>query len=223
MPSAKVLEQKKAVVAALAEKFGKAASGVLVKYQGITVEQDTALRKSLREAGVEYSVIKNTLIGRACDEIGYGALKEHLEGMNAIAISYDDPVAPAKILKQYAEKIECFELRAGFLDGAVIDTATVIALADTPSKETMIARILGSIQGPIQSLAIALNAVVEKGDAAPAAEEAAPEAPAEAAPEAPAEEAAPEAPAEAAPEAPAEEAAPEAPAEAPAEEAPAAE
>ena len=195
MPSAKVLEQKKAVVAELAEKFGKAASGVLVKYQGITVEQDTALRKSLREAGVEYSVIKNTLIGRACDEVGYGAMKEHLEGMNAIAISYDDPVAPAKILKQYADKIECFELRAGFLDGAVIDTATVIELADTPSKETMIARILGSIQGPIQSLAIALNAVVEKGgEAAPAeeakAEEAAPaeEAPAEA-PAAPAEEA----------------------------------
>ena len=219
MPSAKVLEQKKAQVATLAEKFGKAASGVLVKYQGITVEQDTALRKSLREAGVEYTVIKNTLIGRACDEVGYGAMKEHLEGMNAIAISYDDPVAPAKILKQYADKIDCFELRAGFLDGAVIDTATVAALADTPSKETMIARILGSIQGPVQSLAIALNAVVEKGDAAPAAEEAAPaaEAPAEEAPaeEAPAEEApAAEAPAE---EAPAEKTE-EAPAETPAAE-----
>jgi len=206
MPSEKVLEQKKAIVAELAEKFGKAASGVLVKYQGITVEQDTALRKSLREAGVEYSVIKNTLIGRACDEVGFGAMKEHLEGMNAIALSYDDPVAPAKILKQYAEKIDCFELRAGFLDGAVIDTATVVELADTPSKEAMIARILGSIQGPIQSLAIALNAVVEKGGEAAPAEEAAPAA----------EEAPAEAPA-------AEEPAAEAPAEAPAEEAPAAE
>ena len=176
MPSVKVLEQKKAIVADLAEKFGKAASGVLVKYQGITVEQDTKLRASLREAGVEYAVVKNTLIGRACDEVGFGAMKEHLEGMNAIAISYDDPVAPAKILKQYAEKIECFELRAGFLDGEVIDTATVEALADTPTKEVMIARILGSIQGPITGLAVALNAVCEKGDApaeeAPAAEEA---------------------------------------------------
>ena len=183
MPSVKVLEQKKAIVADLSEKFGKAASGVLVKYQGITVEQDTKLRASLREAGVEYAVVKNTLIGRACDEVGFGAMKEHLEGMNAIAISYDDPVAPAKILKQYAEKIECFELRAGFLDGAVIDTATVEALADTPSKEVMIARILGSIQGPITGLAVALNAVCEKGgeaapaEEAPAAEEAA-EAPA---------------------------------------------
>lgn len=169
MPSAKVLEQKKAQVADLADKLGRAVSGVLVKYQGITVEQDTALRAALRTAGVEYSVIKNTLIGRACDEVGFEAMKEHLEGMNAIAISFDDPVAPAKILKQYAEKIECFELRAGFLDGAVIDTATVEALADTPSKETMIARILGSIQGPITGLAVALNAVCEKGgEAAPA-------------------------------------------------------
>ncbi len=186
MPSANVLEQKKAIVADLAEKFGKAASGVLVKYQGITVEQDTKLRASLRAAGVEYSVIKNTLIGRACDEVGFGAMKEHLEGMNAIAISYDDPVAPAKILKEYAEKIECFELRAGFLDGAVIDTATVCELADTPSKETMIARILGSIQGPITGLAVALNAVVEKGGEAAPAEEAA--APAEEAPAEPAAE-----------------------------------
>lgn len=185
MPSVKVLEQKKAIVADLAEKFGKAASGVLVKYQGITVEQDTKLRASLREAGVEYAVVKNTLIGRACDEVGFGAMKEHLEGMNAIAISYDDPVAPAKILKQYAEKIECFELRAGFLDGAVIDTATVEALADTPTKEVMIARILGSIQGPITGLAVALNAVVEKGGEAAPAEEAPA---AEAAEEAPAAE-----------------------------------
>ncbi len=163
MPSAKVLEQKKAVVAELAEKFSKAASGVLVEYQGITVEDDTKLRASLREAGVEYAVIKNTLIGRACDEVGFGAMKEHLEGMNAVAISYSDPVAPAKILKQYAEKIESFKLRAGFLEGAVIDSATVEALADTPTKEVMIARILGSIQGPITGLAVALNAVVEKG------------------------------------------------------------
>ena len=163
MPSAKVLEQKKAVVAELAEKFSKAASGVLVEYQGITVEDDTKLRASLREAGVEYAVIKNTLIGRACDEVGFGAMKEHLEGMNAVAISYSDPVAPAKILKQYAEKIESFKLRAGFLEGAGIDSATVEALADTPTKEVMIARILGSIQGPITGLAVALNAVVEKG------------------------------------------------------------
>ena len=104
MPSQKVLEQKAAAVDALAEKFGRAVSGILVQYQGITVEDDTKLRAAMRAAGVEYTVIKNSLIGRACDKAGFEAMKEHLEGMNAVAISYDDPIAPAKILKEYAEK-----------------------------------------------------------------------------------------------------------------------
>ena len=88
MPSEKILEQKKAVVEGLAEKMGRAASGVLVKYQGITVEDDTKLRAAMRAAGVEYTVIKNTLIGKACDKVGFDGLKSHLEGMNAIAISF---------------------------------------------------------------------------------------------------------------------------------------
>ncbi|MBR4881155.1 MAG: 50S ribosomal protein L10, partial [Clostridia bacterium] len=102
MPSQKILEQKTAAVEALSEKLGRAASGVLVKYQGITVEQDTKLRAALRGAGVEYSVIKNTMIGRACEKAGLTGMDQYLEGMNALAISYDDPVAPAKILKEYA-------------------------------------------------------------------------------------------------------------------------
>lgn len=105
MPSQKILEQKSAAVEALAEKLGRATSGILVKYQGITVEDDTKLRAALRAAGIEYSVMKNSLIGRACDKVGFGDMKQYLEGMNAIAISYEDPVAPAKILKEYAEKI----------------------------------------------------------------------------------------------------------------------
>lgn len=179
MPSAKVLEQKKAVVADLADKFGRASCGVLVKYQGITVEDDTKLRAALRNANVEYTVIKNSLIGRAADEVGFGDIKPLLEGMNAVAISYDDPVAPAKILKEYADKIESFELRGGFLEGSVVDADTVNALADIPSKEVMIGKILGSIQGPLYSLAFALQAIVDKDGSA---EEAAPaeEAPAEA-------------------------------------------
>ena len=100
MPSEKVLEQKKVIVDNLAEKMGNAVSGVLVKYQGITVEDDTKLRAALRAAGVEYSVIKNTLIGRACDKVGYGDMKQYLEGMNAIALSTKVAVAPAKILKE---------------------------------------------------------------------------------------------------------------------------
>lgn len=173
MPSIKVLEQKKAAVAELSEKMGRAASGVLVKYQGITVEDDTKLRAELRKAGVEYSVIKNSLIGRAADEVGFGELKSELTGMNAIALSYDDPVAPAKILKEYAEKIESFELRGGFLEGSVVSVDTIKELANIPSKEVLIGRMLGSLQGPLQGLAVALQAVIDKsGEAAEAPAEA---------------------------------------------------
>ena len=180
MASEKILEQKKAVVAELADKMGRAVSGVLVKYQGITVEDDTKLRAELRKAGVEYAVIKNSLIGRAADIAGFGEIKGELEGMNALAISYDDAVAPAKILKEYADKIESFELRGGFLDGAVVDVKVVEELASIPPKEVLLGRMLGSLMGPLTGLAVGLQAVIDK-NGAPAEE-----APAEA--EAPAAE-----------------------------------
>ena len=199
MPSQSVLEKKIAAVDALADKFGKASAGVLVRYQGITVEDDTKLRAAMRAAGVEYTVIKNSLIGRACEKVGFDEMKAHLEGMNAIAVTEGDQVAPAKILKEYADKIETFELVAGFLDGKVVDGATVNELASIPAKEVLLARMLGSLTGPMQKLAIGLQAVIDKnGEGAPAAEAAPAEAaPAEEAPAdaAPAEEAAPEAPA----------------------------
>ncbi|MCD7831722.1 MAG: 50S ribosomal protein L10 [Firmicutes bacterium] len=173
MPSKQILENKQAVVSDLAEKLKKAQAGVVVKYQGITVADDTEMRKKMREAGVEYVVMKNTLTGRACDLVGYGEIKEHLTGMNAIAIGLDDPVAPAKILKEYAEKIETFEIRVGFLEGKVIGADVVKELADIPSKETLLGRFLGSIQSPISGFARALQAVIDKeqGGEAPAAEE----------------------------------------------------
>ncbi len=174
MPSKKILESKQQIVAELAGKLRRAQSGVLVKYQGKTVGDDTEMRKKLRAAEVEYVVMKNSLTKRACDIVGYTAWDEHLSGMNAIAISYNDPVAPAKILKEYADKIKTFEIRAGFLDGAVIDAATVVKLASIPSKETLLARLLGSLQSPISSLARALQAILDKngsaGSEAPAAE-----------------------------------------------------
>jgi len=180
MPSEKILEQKKAVVESLAEKMGRAASGVLVKYEGITVDQDTKLRAALRAAGVEYSVIKNTLIGKACDKVGLEALKPNLEGMNALAISYEDPIAPAKILKEYADKIETFEIRGGILEGAVVDAATVNELAEIPSKEILVAKLLGSIQSPLYKFAYAIQAIVDKeNEGAENAEEAPTETPAE--------------------------------------------
>ena len=172
MPSNAILEQKKQVVADLAEQIKASAAGVVVNYQGITVENDTALRKALREAGVKYVVMKNTLTGRACDMCGYGDIKQYLNGMTAIAISTaEDPIAPAKILKEYAEKISSFEILAGYCDGEVIDAAGVNNLADIPSKEVLIAKFLGSIKSPIYNLAYALQAVIDKdGEEAPAEE-----------------------------------------------------
>ncbi len=185
MPSNSILEQKQAVVAALAEKLKNSPAGVVVNYQGITVENDTKMRKALREAGVDYTVLKNSLTGRACDEVGLSDMKQYLTGMTAIAIGTTDAVAPAKVLKEYAEKIESFNILAGYLDGKVVDQATVMQLADIPSREVLIAKLLGSIKSPLYGLAYALQAVVDKdGEAAPAEEtpvaEAAAEAPAEA-------------------------------------------
>ena len=169
MPSNKILEEKKQVVETLAEKLKNAAAGVLVKYEGIKVADDTALRAALRKAGVDYTVMKNTLTGRACEMAGLADMKQYLSGMTAIAIGGEDPIAPAKVLKEYAGKVESFSILAGYLDGAVIDSKTVEALADIPSKEVLIAKLLGSIKAPLYNFAYAIQAVIDK-DGAPAEE-----------------------------------------------------
>ncbi|MBR5308403.1 MAG: 50S ribosomal protein L10 [Clostridia bacterium] len=173
MPSAKILEQKQAMLAELVETMKNSESGVLVNYCGITVEEDTKLRKSLREAGVDYRVVKNTYIKKAAAEAGLNGFDNVLEGMTAIAMS-SDAVAPAKILCKYAKDNENFTVKAGFIDGRVIDVAEVEALAAIPGKEGLIAKMLGSIQSPLYGLAVALQAIVDKSGEAPA------EAPAEA-------------------------------------------
>ncbi len=162
MPSNKVLEAKKQVVEELAAKMQSAVSGVLVKYEGITVADDTALRAALRKAGVEYAVMKNTLTGRACDMVGYGDMKQYLSGMTAIAISHDDAIAPAKIMKEYADKIPSFEIKAGFVDGGVIDKAAVEELAATPSKGVLIARMMGSLMSSLYGFARVLQGKIDK-------------------------------------------------------------
>ena len=171
MPSKSILEQKQAIVADLAEQLKNSPAGVVVNYQGITVEDDTKMRKTLREAGVNYMVMKNSLTGRACDEVGFGEMKQHLVGMTAIAISENDAVAPAKVLKEYAEKVESFQILAGYVDGIVIDAKKVEALAEIPSKEVLIAKLLGSIRSPLYKFAYAVKAIADKdseGEAAPA-------------------------------------------------------
>ena len=162
MPSNKVLEEKKLVVENLAQKMKTAQAGVLVKYEGITVAEDTALRAALRKAGVEYTVMKNTLTGRACEMVGYGDMKQYLSGMTAIAVCQDDPIAPAKIMKEYADKIANFEIKAGFVDGGVIDAAGVEALAATPSKEVLIAKMMGSLMSSLYGFAYVLQAKIDK-------------------------------------------------------------
>ena len=173
MPSQKILESKQEAVRVLAEKMKNAASGVLVKYEGITVEHDTKLRAELRKAGVEYKVYKNSMTGMACEKAGYADLKAHLTGMNAIATSATDPVAPAKIIKQYADKIETFEIKGGFVDGGILDQAGVMELANIPNKETLVCKVMMGMQSPLYKLAYALQAIIDKSGEAPA-EDAAP-------------------------------------------------
>ena len=157
MPSAKVLEQKQQAVARTAGKLKNAVCGVLVDYQGITVEEDTKLRAELRAAGVDYFVFKNTLARRAVKEVGYDELLPSLKLMTAIAVSETDPVAPAKILASYAGKIPTFKIKAGFVEGRVIDAAGVNQLATLPSREELVAKMLGSLQSPMYGLVNVLN------------------------------------------------------------------
>ncbi len=218
MPSEKVLESKKAIVAQLTERFQNAQAGVLADYRGLTVEQDTALRVKLREAGVEYTVLKNNLTRFAANAAGLDGLDAALKGPTAIATSTDDVVAPAKILVEFAKANEALEIKGGFVNGQVISLDEVKTYASIPSKEELISKMMGSLQSPIGALVRTLQAIVDN-EAVPGQAKAE-EAPAEEA--APVEEAAPAAE-EAAPAeetaAPAEEAV--AAEEAPAEEAPA--
>lgn len=216
MPSEKVLELKKQQVADLKDRFDKACAGVIVDYKGISVADDTKLRKELREAGVKYTVTKNTLIHLAIDGTDLAGLDGVLEGTTAVATSEDDYVAAARILGKFADANKNFSLKGGFIDNEVIDLAKLQSLAKLPSREVLLATVCNAFQAPIAAFARAIQAVVDKsGEDVPAAAEAPAEEKAEET-AAPAEDAAPAA------EAPAEEAA--APAEeAPAEEAPAAE
>ncbi len=168
MPNASVLEQKQQQVAALKEKISAAVTGVLVDYSGTNVADDTALRKELREAGVEYFVAKNTIIGRAIEGSSVEDMKEFLEGTTAIALSNEDYTAAARILCKFAESHENFKVKSGFLDGKVVDVATIDSLAKLPSKEVLLATVLGAFQAPIAAFARAVQAIVDKDGSADA-------------------------------------------------------
>ena len=194
MPSASVLKEKQQIVAELTEKIKNAATGIFVDYRGLTVAQDTELRAKLREANVEYKVIKNTLCRFAVDELGMNELDSILNGPTSLAVSVEDPVAPAKILADFAKDNEQLEIKAGFMDGKVLSMDEIKTLASTPSRDTLIAKIMGSLNAPASDLVRLLQAIVDTGTepAELAAKKAADAAPAE---EASAEVSAEEAPA----------------------------
>lgn len=157
MPSIKALEEKKAIVSKVTEKLKSSCAGVFVDYQGINVEDDTVLRKNLREAEVDYLVIKNTLLKRAAENAGIGDLSESLHGSTALAISKSDYVAASKILCDFAKNHDFFKIKAGFIDGKAINDKEVLNLAKLPSREVLIAQVLCGLNAPISGLATVLN------------------------------------------------------------------
>jgi len=158
LPSDKVLKQKQEYVAGLTDQLNSSVVGVLVDYKGINVEQDTVMRKALREAGVNYFVVKNTMIRRAAESVGITGLDEVLNGTTALALSENDYSAASKIFKEYQKDIESFNIKGGFIEGQAAAKSDIESLAALPSKEVLIAKVLGGFNAPIAGLANVLNA-----------------------------------------------------------------
>ncbi len=166
MPNASVLEKKQQQVAELKTKLDSAVTGVIVDYKGINVADDTALRKELRENGVDYFVVKNTILGRAIEGTSLEDMKSVLEGTTAIALSNEDYTAAARILCKFAEGHDNFKVKSGFLDGQVADVATIESLAKLPTKEVLLATVCSAFQAPIAAFARAVQAIVDKDGSA---------------------------------------------------------
>ena len=182
------VEQKQPIIKEISDYLNGASAAVLVNYRGLTVEQDTVLRKQLRESGIIYKVYKNTMINFAVKDTEFADLAPLLEGPTAIAISKDDATAPARIIAQFAKTAPLLEMKAGVVEGTFYDAAGINAIAEIPSRDVLLGRLFGSMQSPIANLARVLNQIAEKGGAGAAEEPKAEEAPQEAA----VEEAAPQ-------------------------------
>ena len=170
------VELKQPIVQEISENIKDAQSVVVVDYRGLTVAEDTQLRKALREAGVSYKVYKNTLVSRAVEGTEFESLRESLEGPSAFAISKDDATAPARILAKFAKTAPALEIKAGVVEGNFYDAEGMKAISDIPSRDELVSRLLGSLQSPIANFARVLKQIAEKDgsveEAAPAAEEA---------------------------------------------------
>ena len=154
--------QKAAQIEEIKEKIGKCGAFVVVDYKGISVADDTKLRSDFRKNDVEYRVLKNRLVLRALNELNIGGFEGHLEGPTAIAFAYGDPLAAAKVVSENAKTVKALEIKCGLMDGAYIDAETVAKLAAIPSKEVLLAQLLGLLQSPISGLARALQQIAEK-------------------------------------------------------------
>ncbi len=156
------VEIKQPIVDEIKANIDGAASAVLVDYRGLTVEQDTRLRRQLREAGIVYKVYKNTLMKRAFEGTDFAQLDSHLDGPSAIAISKTDATAPARVLAKFAKEAECLEIKAGIVEGAYYDEKGIKAISSIPSREELLSKFLGSIQSPITNFARVINQVAEQ-------------------------------------------------------------
>ena len=165
------VELKQPVVQAIVDDVTGAASVVLVNYRGITVAQDTELRKQLREAGIIYKVCKNTMMKRAFEGTAYAGLNEYLEGPNAIAISKDDATAPARIICNFSKEAKALEVKAAVVEGQVYDEKGVVELSQVPSREVLLSKLFGSMQSPIANFARVLKQIAEKDGEVVATEE----------------------------------------------------
>lgn len=181
------VELKQPIVDEIKGYVADAKAAVLVDYRGLTVEQDTKLRRELREAGVVYKVYKNTMLVRAFEGTDFEQLDKDLEGPTAIAFSSEDETAPARILSEFAKEAEDLQFKSAVVGGTYYDEAGIQALAKIPSRDVLISKLLGSLQSPVTNLARVLNQIAEKGGAADGAAEPAAEAAAEPAAEATAE------------------------------------
>lgn len=156
---------KEAKVEEIRVRLEKAQTVILTNYQGLTVEEDTQLRKQFREAGVEYKVFKNTLVKLALKELGIEGLDEHLEGPVSIALGYEDPTAPGRVISAFVKEHKALELKAGLVQGEVYDLEKITEFASIPPREVLLAKLLGSLQSPISKFAYLVKAIAEKNEA----------------------------------------------------------
>ena len=174
MPNSKVLESKKAIVDALADKLQASTAAVFVDYKGITVAQDTELRNKFREAGVEYTVVKNTLTRFAANKIGYNQFDELLNGTTSLACTTGDPIAPARIICEFAKKNKnVLKIKGGFVEGSVLSVEQLQGFGELPGKDALIAQVLGTFLAPISSLAFVIDQIRQQKEGPAPAEEAA--------------------------------------------------